>query len=84
MLEFENEALNEGKRSHSNWAGKEHHVDHQNQERVLNYIKEMYEHKTVPLITENINGDEVFIGGYDDFVKHITEQEYKESNKSDS
>tara|TARA_Y100000816_G_C25798595_1_gene418296 strand:- start:53 stop:262 length:210 start_codon:yes stop_codon:yes gene_type:complete len=61
-----------------------HYYPMDNQERVLNYIKEMYEHKTVPLITENINGDEVFIGGYDDFVKHITEQEYKESNKSDS
>ena len=57
-----------------------HYYPMDNQERVLKYLKEEHKHKTVPLITENINGDEVLIGGYDDFVKHIRQQEDKESN----
>jgi len=61
-----------------------HYYPMDNQERVLNSIKEVYKQKTVPIITENINGSEVLIGGYDDFVKHIKEQRDKESNKLSS
>ena len=57
-----------------------HYYPMDNQERILNSIKETYQHKTVPIITENINGSEVLIGGYDDLVKHIRQQEDKESN----
>ena len=57
-----------------------HYYPMDNQERVLDYVKTHYEHKTVPIITENINGDEVLIGGYDDFVKHIRQQEDKKSD----
>ena len=57
-----------------------HYYPMDNQERVLDHIKEVYDHKTVPIITENIDGDEKLIGGYDDFVKHIKQQEDKESN----
>ena len=46
----------------------------------LTSLKDMYKHKTVPLITVNINGNEKLIGGYDDLVKHIKQQEDKESN----
>ena len=57
-----------------------HYYPMDNQERVLEYLKKEHGHKTVPLITENINGDEVLIGGYDDLVKHIRQQEDKKSN----
>jgi|TARA_R100000081_G_C4714947_1_gene114855 glutaredoxin len=57
-----------------------HYYPMDSQERVLEYLKKEHGHKTVPIITENINGDEVLIGGYDDLVKHIRQQEDKESN----
>ena len=57
-----------------------HYYPMDNQEEVLNQIKESYNYKTVPLITVNIDGNERFIGGYDDLVKHIRQQENKESN----
>ena len=49
-------------------------------ESTLSYIKETYDHKTVPVITYNIDGEERLIGGYDDLVKHLRQQEDKESN----
>ena len=57
-------------------------MDHK--ERVLNYIKETYQHKTVPIITYSKDGEETLIGGYDDLIKHFRQQELKESNKLDS
>ena len=57
-----------------------HYYPMDNQEEILNQIKESYNHKTVPLITVNIDGNERLIGGYDDLVKHIRQQEDKESN----
>ena len=57
-----------------------HYYPMDNQERVLNYLKEDYGHKTVPIITVNIDGDESLVGGYDDLVKYIRQQENKESN----
>jgi len=57
-----------------------HYYPMDNQERVLEYLKEDYKHKTVPIITRNINGEEALIGGYDDLVKLIKQQEDKESN----
>ncbi len=49
-------------------------------ESILNYIKNSFNHKTVPIITITIDGEEKLIGGYDDFVKHIRQQEDKESH----
>jgi len=57
-----------------------HYYPMDNQERVLEYLKEDYEHKTVPIIIKNTDGDELLIGGYDDLVEHIRQQENKESN----
>jgi len=57
-----------------------HYYPMDNQEEILNQIKESYNHKTVPLITVNIDGNERLIGGYDDLVKYIRQQENKESN----
>ena len=57
-----------------------HYYPMDNQDRVLEYIKESYNHKTVPLITFNSDGNEIFIGGYDDFVKHIRKQKDEERN----
>ena len=57
-----------------------HYYPMDNQERVLNYLKEDYNHKTVHIITVNINGEESLVGGYDDLVKHIRQQENKKSN----
>ena len=51
-----------------------------NKDRVLNYIKESHDHKTVPIITKETDNGEELIGGYDDFVKYIRQQENKESN----
>ena len=53
-------------------------------ENTLKYIKESFNHKTVPIITYNKDGEEKLIGGYDDLVKHFREQEDKESNNSNS
>lgn len=47
---------------------------------VLDYIKETYDHKTVPIITRDIDGEEILIGGYDDLVKHLQQPEDKKSN----
>ena len=49
-------------------------------ENTLNYIKETYDQKTVPIITYNIDGEEKLIGGYDDLVEHLRQQEDKESD----
>ena len=57
-----------------------HYYPMDNQERVLEYLKEEYNHRTVPIIISNIDGEEKLIGGYDDLVKHIRQQEDKESN----
>lgn len=50
-----------------------------NQVRLIS-LKDIYKHKTVPIITQSVNGNEVLIGGYDDFVKHIRQQENQKSN----
>ena len=49
-------------------------------ERILNYIKETHDHKTVPIITKETSNGEELIGGYDDFVKYIRQQKDQESN----
>ena len=61
-----------------------HYYPMDNQERVLNFLKQEYNHKTVPIITKDTGGDEVLIGGYDDLVKHIRQQKDKESNTPNS
>ena len=58
-----------------------HYYPMDNQERVLEYLKEDYKHKTVPIITRNIDGEEALIGGYDDLVKLIKQQEDKEGDR---
>ena len=58
-----------------------HYYPMDKEDKVLNYIKKTYNHKTVPLITYNTDGNDTFIGGYDDLVKHIKQQEDKKSNK---
>lgn len=50
-------------------------------DRILKYIKESHNHKTVPIITKKTNDGEVLIGGYDDFVKYIKQQKDQTSNK---
>tara|TARA_R100000231_G_C5185228_1_gene122478 strand:- start:62 stop:316 length:255 start_codon:yes stop_codon:yes gene_type:complete len=57
-----------------------HYYPMDDQERVLDYIKETHDHKTVPIITQDIDGEEMLIGGYDDLVKCIRQQENKTSN----
>ena len=47
---------------------------------ILDYIKRTHCHKTVPIITKTMNGEEMLIGGYDDLIKHIRQQEDKRSN----
>ena len=49
-------------------------------ETTLKYIKETYEHNTVPIVTKDIDGDEILIGGYDDLIKHIKQQENQKSD----
>ncbi len=46
----------------------------------LTSLKDIYNHKTVPLITEKVTDGWRLIGGYDDFVKYIRQQEDEESN----
>ena len=46
----------------------------------LTSLKDIHKHKTVPIITKNVSGSEVLIGGYDDFVKYIRQQENKKSD----
>ena len=55
-----------------------------NEEHTLNYMKECYNQKTVPIVTLEKDGEETLIGGYDDLVEHFRKQEDKESNNSDS
>tara|TARA_Y100001973_G_C5204272_1_gene340279 strand:+ start:2560 stop:2814 length:255 start_codon:yes stop_codon:yes gene_type:complete len=50
------------------------------QQGIMEYMKKCYNHKTVPMVIYSVNGEEEFIGGYDDLVKHIRQQEDKESN----
>ena len=50
------------------------------QEGIMKYMKECYNHKTVPIIVYSVNGEEALIGGYDDLVKHFRQQENKKSN----
>ena len=57
-----------------------HYYPMDDQEEILDQIKKEYGHKTVPLITEKVSGDWKLIGGYDDLVKHIKQQENKKSN----
>ena len=57
-----------------------HYYPMDNQESVLECLKEDYEHKTIPIIIKNTDGNELLIGGYDDLVEHIRQQENKESN----
>lgn len=58
-----------------------HYYPMDEKERVLKYIKETHEHKTVPIITKETNNGEELIGGYDDFVKYIRQQKDKESDQ---
>ena len=58
-----------------------HYYPMDGEDRVLNYLKETYNHKTVPIITKQTDNGEKLIGGYDDFVKHIRQQKDKESNQ---
>lgn len=58
-----------------------HYYPMDGKDRVLNYLKETYDHKTVPIITKQTDDGEELIGGYDDFVKHIRQQKDKESNQ---
>ena len=46
----------------------------------LTSLKNTYNHKTVPLITEKVTDGWRLIGGYDDFIKHIRQQENQESD----
>ena len=57
-----------------------HYYPMDNKERVLKYIKETHNHKTVPIITLETDHGEELIGGYDDFVKYIREQKDQKSN----
>jgi len=50
------------------------------QEGIMEYMKKCYNHKTVPMVVYSVNGEEEFIGGYDDLVKHFRQQEDKKSN----
>lgn len=61
-----------------------HYYPMDGQERVLNYLKESFGHKTVPIVTKQGDHGEELIGGYDDFVKYIRKQKDQESNKSSS
>ena len=58
-----------------------HYCPMDNQERVLDYVKETHKHKTVPIITKQTDEGEELIGGYDEFVKYIKQQEDKTSNQ---
>lgn len=58
-----------------------HYYPMDGKDRVLRYLKETYDHKTVPIITKQTDNGEELIGGYDDFVKHIRQQKDKESNQ---
>ena len=53
-------------------------------EENLERIKEKFAQSTVPVIVNLSNGEEELIGGYDDLVKHIRQQEDKKSNQFDN
>jgi len=55
-----------------------------NESNTLRYMKECFDHKTVPIITLEKDGEETLIGGYDDLIEHFRQQEDKESDNSDS
>ena len=57
-----------------------HYYPMDGQEEILDEIKKEYKHKTVPLITEKVSDGWRLIGGYDDLVEHIKQQENKTSN----
>ena len=50
------------------------------QEEILDEIKKEYGHRTVPLIIERVPDGWKLIGGFDDLVKHIKQQEDKTSD----
>ena len=50
------------------------------QKGILEYMKKCYKHKTVPMAVFSVDGEETFIGGYDDLVEHFRQQENKKSN----
>jgi glutaredoxin len=58
-----------------------HYYPMDGKDRVLKYIKETHDHKTVPIITKQTDDGEILIGGYDDFVKHIRKQKDQKSNQ---
>jgi len=58
-----------------------HYYPMDDKERVLKYIKETHNHKTVPIITLETDQGEELIGGYDDFVEHIRKQKDQKSNQ---
>lgn len=58
-----------------------HYYPMDDKERVLNYIKETHDHKTVPIITKQTDDGEELIGGYDDFIKYIRKQKDQKSNQ---
>ena len=55
-----------------------HSMDHRPEE--LEYLSTIYNWKTVPLIIEKVNGQEFFVGGYDDLIKRM---QVKTSEKND-
>ena len=57
-----------------------HYYPMDDQKEALDQIKKEHEHKTVPLITEKVFDGWKLIGGYDDLVKHIRQQENKKSD----
>ena len=57
-----------------------HYHPMDNKDSMLSYMKETYDHKTVPIITKRTDNGEELIGGYDDFVKHIRKQKDEERN----
>ena len=57
-----------------------HYYPMDDKDRILNYIKEAHEHKTVPIITKETDNGEELIGGYDDFVEYISKQKDQKSD----
>lgn len=61
-----------------------HYYPMDSKERKLNYLKQSFGHKTVPIVTKQCDHGEELIGGYDDFVEYIRKQKDQESNNSSS
>ena len=57
-----------------------HYYPMDDKDRILNYIKEAHEHKTVPIITKETDNGEELIGWYDDFVEYIRKQKDQKSD----